>query len=323
MLWAYTAQFAGGWSASLSFEDPRGHNIYGVRERVVGGVGVFNIGIPDSGLANTAAGNLGFQVPDIVANIRYDAPWGFVGVSGALHQVAGGYYAGPAGPNCFPAGAGTGTTGCGHPGEEWGYALGFGAQWNVPWAPGSTAGFMFRWAHGATGYSLAGGTNLGFLQGNTVSAGVGADAIFAQPGLFGGAFATGGLQLVDSWSINAHYEHVWTPAWRTSIYGGYAEVLYPGGAKQVICGGTCARVGGTLDPDYSIWLIGSRTQWAPWGGQLNIGVDVVYASYQTAIPLIGAIPNPAIVGSQNLGGKFFGDTDNFMVMFRVQRNWFP
>jgi hypothetical protein len=313
MLWAYTAQFGNGFSATLSLEDPRGHNLYGVRERTAA-AGGFSIGGLDNGLSSsTGAGGvaqLGWQVPDIVGNLRVDQAWGFFGVSAALHQVAGGYY------TTSLAGCIANTVGCGHPEDKWGWAVGVGGQLNVPGLPGDTMGAMFRWAQGATGYTLAGGVNLGFIQGNTVTASVGADAIFAAPGLIPGA--NGALQLVEAWSINAHYEHLWTRALRTSVYGGYGEVQFPGGAKRVVCGGPC----GGLSPDYSIWLVGSRTQWSPWAGQLNIGVDVVYASYQTARPLAGPIP-AGVVGAQNLAGKVFGDTDNVSVMFRVQRNWFP
>jgi hypothetical protein len=287
-------------------EDPRGHNLYGVRERVA--AAGYSLGAADNGLASNVGG-FGFQVPDIVANLRYDQAWGFIGVSAALHQVAGGYYSTLNGAAC-------GTAACGHANDEWGYAIGFGAQINVPGMPGDTAGIGFVWSHGAVGYALSGGVNLAYVQGSTFSTGTGMDAIFAGPGLIAGT-GTGSLQLVDAWSVNGHYEHNWTPTLKSSIYGGYAEVKFPGGAKSVICGGPC--VGG-LNPDYSIWLIGSRTQWAPWKGQLNIGVDVVYASYQTAQTVAtGATVTPSAL----VGPKTLGDTDNISVMFRVQRNWFP
>jgi hypothetical protein len=80
MLWAYTAQFGGGLSATLSLEDPRGHNLAGVRDR--GALVGYSLGALDNGLANNVGA--GFQVPDIVGNLRYDQPWGFIGVSGAL-----------------------------------------------------------------------------------------------------------------------------------------------------------------------------------------------------------------------------------------------
>jgi hypothetical protein len=300
MLWAYTAQFGNGFSATLSLEDPRGHNLYGVRERTA--AAGFSFGAVNNGLAAQSATNNGFQVPDIVANLRYDQRWGFVGVSGALHQVAGGYYGLVDNVNA------------GHPSDEWGYALGVGAQLNVPGMPGDTTGAGFVWSRGAVGYALSGaGTGLLYVQGNTVTLATGMDAVFAANGL--GGFGDGTLHLVDAWSFNAHYEHVWTPTLKTSVYGGYSEVSYSGGAKTMICGGAC----GAFNPDYNLWLIGSRTQWAPWKGQLNIGVDVVYAAYQSITAPAGTLGAPG--GAQN--PKPLGDTDNVSVMFRVQRNWHP
>ena len=35
-------------------------------------------------------------MPDVVGNLRIDQNWGYAGISGALHKVAGGYYGGAA-----------------------------------------------------------------------------------------------------------------------------------------------------------------------------------------------------------------------------------
>ena len=34
------------------------------------------------------------------------------------------------------------------------------------------------------------------------------------------------IKLTTAWNVNASYEHFWSPRWRTSIHGGYAEVKY-------------------------------------------------------------------------------------------------
>jgi hypothetical protein len=309
MLWAYTAQFGNGFSATLSLEDPRGHNLNGVLD--ISSTAFFqNPAAPfvtDNGLNNNAGG-AGFQVPDIVANLRIDQPWGFFGVSAALTQVAGGYYqANPAVPGCI-----ANTTTCGHPGDKWGYAIGVGGQLNVPGMPGDTLGAMFRWSQGANGYSIGAGANSWLMvSGNTAGGAWGYDAIFANPGVANG----GVLHLTEAWSVNAHYEHLWSRALKTSVYGGYAEVKYPGGAKALICGAFC----GPLNPDFSFYQIGSRTQWSPWAGQLNIGVDVVYTNLQTAAPG----PNVFLIPGGAQTAKRTADQDIFSVMFRVQRNWYP
>jgi hypothetical protein len=308
MLWAYTAQFGNGFSASLSLEDPNGHNLNGVRDlgpTVFGGFGA-----PDN--AYTAnVGGFGMQVPDIVANVRYDQPWGFIGASAVLHQVGGGYYTAAAG--CVVANSTT----CGNPADEWGYAFGVGGQLNVPGMPGDTVGAMFRYGHGTVGYIIGAGAGFWWLlDGRTAGFGRTADAFFANPGAIGGY--GGALQLTDAWSVNAHYEHAWTPQLRTSVYGGYAQIDHNATASRLLCGGACGR----FNTDWSFWQIGSRTQWAPWKGQLNIGVDVVYTSLDSSF-------KGAFVGTQSgsvaRAGQAFRITDQDMwtVMFRVQRNWYP
>jgi hypothetical protein len=323
MMWAYTAQFGNGFSATISLEDPRGHNLFGVTDTsgaAAGGPGPagYNFGTTANGLASncpTAGGApaftlapacFGFQIPDIVANLRYDQKWGFVGISGALHQVAGDYYTGAAKSELN-----------GHPGDQWGYAFGIGGQLNVPGMPGDTVGAMFRYSKGAVGYALGAATNSWLIRkGATVGIGVGVDAVFGNPGRVAGY--TGNLILTDAWSINAHYEHIWTPTLKTSIYGGYAAVEYSAAAAALIQG---AAGPVNNNPNYSFWQLGSRTQWAPWKGQLNIGIDVVYTHLNTA-----RAGNPAVGGLGGMVGPATLPTANQGVvsaMFRVQRNWYP
>jgi hypothetical protein len=309
MMWAYTAQFGGGFSASIALEDPDGHNLIGVNRVVGAAVGTPIVyGVPASGLSNQGAAVNGFQIPDIVGNLRIDRPWGYFGISGALHQVAGSYYtANAAVPGC------AGVT-CGHPEEKWGYVLGIGGQVNIPGMPGDTAGAMFRWAKGAIGYIVGPGANTMLLvDGDTVSTATSHDAYFTNP--VGGANSD--LHLTEAWSLNAHYEHAWTRSLKTSLYGGYAEITFPGGAKTVVCGGACTL---GMNPDFSFYQIGSRTQWSPWAGQLNIGVDVVYTQINSA----QRVP----VGTRFAPGapqtaKLIRDNDNVLIAFRVQRNWYP
>jgi hypothetical protein len=312
MLWAYTAQFGGGFSATISLEDPIGHNMVGVSDVGFGNIFGFGYGATDNGLTNNAGG-FGMQVPDIVGNLRIDQPWGYFGISAALHQVAGGYYAQNPGTICV-GGANANSVACGHPGDDWGYALGIGGQLNVPGMPGDTVGAMFRYTSGAVGYALgAGAQNWLFVDGNTVGFATTRDAFFGNPRKGYG----GQLELTEAMSLNAHYEHAWTPSLKTSIYGGWVQVNHSGTAKNIICGGPCAK---GFDPDFDFWQVGSRTQWSPWKGQLNVGVDVVYTALDGAKFPAGTRIIPG--GAQTLG-KTPSDIDNVSVMFRVQRNWYP
>ena len=117
----------------------------------------------------------------------------------------------------------------------------------------------------------------------------------------------------------------WSPALKTSVYGGYVNVDYNGTANGMICAQTPAvhanaaaiAAGAACNPDYSFWQVGSRTQWSPWKGQLNIGVDVFYTKINTAFSGLiapGVGPRPATV---------LADEDILGVAFRVQRNFYP
>ena len=89
---AYTAQFGGGFSASISAEGQRN-------------AGVINVGTISSStglqlVAGSAFTSLtppsslqeGEKWPDIVGNIRLDAPWGGAQLMGAIHDASGQYY---------------------------------------------------------------------------------------------------------------------------------------------------------------------------------------------------------------------------------------
>ena len=84
----YTAQFGNGFSATLAAEAPRKTVI------IDGAVTATPIAITNN--------YGGFQVPDVVANLRVDQAWGSAQIMGALHQVNATYYAGTGGDVCQP-----------------------------------------------------------------------------------------------------------------------------------------------------------------------------------------------------------------------------
>ena len=86
-------------------------------------------------------------MPDIVGNLRLDQPWGYVGVSGAIHQVAGQYYA-------------TGNSErVGHPDDKYGWAASVGGLFYLPWlGGGDSIGANFVYSKGAVGYATKAGS---------------------------------------------------------------------------------------------------------------------------------------------------------------------
>ena len=89
---AYTAQFGNGFSASISAESRRNTQIVNVG--TLGGA--LPCGVVSGGSFSTAGSTVagfgcygGWQVPDIVGNLRVDQAWGSAQIGGALHEVNG------------------------------------------------------------------------------------------------------------------------------------------------------------------------------------------------------------------------------------------
>lgn len=297
MVAAYTAQFGGGFSATISAEQRRMTQVIGT----AGGVlvpGAFGA----AGTAASTGAYGGFQSPDIVANLRIDQAWGSAQIMGALHEVNGLYY-----------GAGTGS---GHPGDKWGYAVGAGIKLNAPMiGVGDYFQAQVNYAEGASRYvfSTPNG-NWGYVDGANAGFGILSDAVYGG-GIAGGT-ATG-AELTKTWGFNAAYEHFWNPAWRTSLYGGYAAVRYGDRANNMLCGGAAGIALGSgapvivgCDNNWSTWWLGSRTQWNVTK-DFYMGVDVLYSKLSTATN--AAVQPVALTSSQ----------DNVAIRFRVHRDFMP
>jgi len=316
-VFAYTAQLGNGVSASLSLENPASRGRAGVLDGTQASMGVNGA---------TTTDNLKFRSPDIVANLRVDQAWGYLAVSAAGHEAAGGYYQTPNNQNN------------GHPSDKWGWAASVGGRFNLP--GGDSFGASFVYSKGAARYATKGGSWQMYGQG---SVGVG----WLSDGIFDGTIATtniNSIELTEAWSVNAAYEHVWSPHWRTSVYGGYTEVNYnsaateiinrhlPGAAGTTPCGVPVAGAvwppvnvpvgggGNSCSPDYSYFQVGSRTQWNPVLG-LDIGLDVFYTHLNTAYkgvannlyPATGARPAVNELDDQNV----------WSAIVRWQRSFYP
>jgi hypothetical protein len=303
-VFAYTWQFGNGLSASLSIEDAQGGRAKPI------------IDLSATSLYG-AGDNAGQKVPDIVGNIRVDQAWGSAQIMGGLHQVSAEYYQNvPAG--CAPAG----TTACGHPGDEWGWAVGAGLTLKMPWDAKDTLSGEIKYAKGAGGMVGYGMPNA-FMHKQGVATGAITDAVFANPTATYG----GGLELTEVWGGIVAFEHYWTPSLRTSFVFGYMDVSYSDTAKALIAAGGCAGANGAVtgvtaancDPDWSIWRIASRTMWNPVRN-LDVGVEVAYSKIDTAWG-----GNGTIATTQNLAGGSYAIEDQsvWTATFRVQRSFWP
>jgi hypothetical protein len=311
---AYTWQFGGGLSASLSLEDNAGAANGRGRSTV-------NLSAPALSLtATTTFDTKGIEFFDPVFNLRLDQAWGFVGVSAALHDASGGYYSSA---TAFPCAGSTAVNQvletCGHPGDKFGWAVSPAFLINNPFGlAGDAIAAQAVWSKGAMGYAVANNAPTAFF-GSGLNLGLG----FLNEGIF-----TNGsnVDLTTVWSFNAAYEHRWNPQWRTSIYGGMFGVRYDGGATAMICSAFGSGIVGisrtatfNCDPNWSMSEVGTRTLWNPVP-DLDVGFDVVWYHLNTAFN--GSVLNfTAPVGAKPAGLYTVSNQDSLGAVFRIQRNF--
>ena len=244
-------------------------------------------------------------------------------VAGALHSASGNYY--------FGTSAGAGTPGGtlsqanGHPSNKLGWAVTAGFIFNLPMiAAGDRLSAQWQYAQGATRYTY-GATPIG--AGHVGFNGALGYA-WAFDGIYGGTLAAGtatGVELTTSWSVGAAFEHFWTPALRTSIYGSYFQARHTEVARSLFCiaGITGVTTAATCDPNFDEYNIGSRTQWEPVRG-LGIGVDVIYTHLRTAKS--NNLGTTTVVTAQNGLSSGVYNTSNqsaWTATFRIFRDFVP
>jgi hypothetical protein len=314
-VWAYTAQFGNGFSGTLSLESSLGHNRMQVVDLTQAGFWGYGTVLGDTAFGPSGVAGNGFRSPDIVANLRVDQAWGFFGVSGVLHEATGAYFLTPD------------VVDNGHPNDRWGWAAAVGGQWNLQ--GGDQVGFNFCASEGAGGYCT--NTNVFGAYNGSTNVGVG--------WVTDGVFDTGtAVAYTKVWSVNAGYQHIWNPHWRTSIYGGYVNIEHGdafdinrhfANAGSLVCTGLPTRgatftyitplTGNDCNPDWSFYSIGTRTQWNPVA-QLDIGLDLLYTHQNTAYK------GPALLaatGARPATLAVIDDQDVWSAFFRWQRNFYP
>ena len=256
MVFAYTAQFGNGLSASISVED----------------AGFRRMTITDAATAATVAapaagwqyGNV--EAPDVAGNLRIDQAWGSAQVMGAYHQVRG--------VNHLTANT-TQTTATAS-----GWAFGAGAKANLPMlGKGDYVQAQFTYSKGALLYSGS-GMNGGFANTNSD-----ATTLYSGPAFDAVVTGTSSLDLTTSWSITGGYEHFWNTQWKTSLYGAYGQVRYSDAATAVIRPATAAA-GTSANWDY--WQVGSRTTWTPVTN-LDLSLEAMYNKLDGAWKSAGGV----------------------------------
>jgi hypothetical protein len=309
---AYTWQFGGGFSTSISLEDNDG--IASSRGRgIVNTNPAFAAAQKQSNFVLSIANNevfddAGTQFFDPIFNVRLDQEWGFWGLSGAIHNASGGYY-----------GA---TEATGHPPDAYGWAVTTGGVWNNPFGlNGDSIAAEGVWTKGASGFATPGLGPVANFAGAKLGFGL------LMDGIYNGTSLTN-VELVTVYSANAAYEHLWNPQWRTSLYTGILGVNYDSAAAGAVCAGLITSgsltAANTCSPNWNMWEAGTRTQWNPVP-DLDIGFDVVYYRLNTSfkgqqVNYTGNDTFP-FISAKAAGLYNASDINALAAVFRIQRNF--
>ncbi|SFL18388.1 Porin subfamily protein [Methylobacterium pseudosasicola] len=221
-LFAYTATFGNGLSATLSVEDPvfRRTPIFAPSGGAAPISPVFTgytRGVPSSfGTIDTIQRE---RLPDFVGVLRVDQAWGSAQLSAATHELNVGTIALGTGAHFSVA----------HTNSVQGWAVQGGLKVNAPFvAPGDALYLQGAYGDGAqfyTGYSTFSGSaspNAATIQGQKFN------QYFSDATI--NPF-TGQLQISDSVTAVASYLHYWSPEWRSAVFGSYGEQSFSRSAR--------------------------------------------------------------------------------------------
>jgi len=269
-LFAYSATFGGGFSATIAAQSPGSNGASGPGAN-------FNVnnytpfGAPAT-VSNTT--NFGMEAPDIVANVRLDQDWGSAQLAGVAHQV---HVYDSAGDSL----------------DKWGWGVLGGAAINLPaLGAGDKLSIDGVYTKNAIWYSGIPegmwGEN-GAVNGNGLAMSIG-DAYSAG----GGHWAT-----PTAWSVAATAEHHFSPEFSVDPELSYAQLNWRGSAGQLSSNSRSmiAGVVGHWDPapllDFAVELMYQNTHQSTPG--------LYTASVGTIDGKLAAFPNNA----DGFAGRFY------------------
>jgi hypothetical protein len=317
----YTFDFGGGASVNIGADERRTKSLTNLSVATALKVG-----------AEPNDTHQGEVWPDAFINLRLDQAWGYAGVTGGIHNVNATYYAGNnAAFNGFTSCLQASTTICGHPSDKTGFFTAIGGELKLPMlGPGDRIGAVFRYGQGAAG--ITGGTNLSspdlFSGGNNLAVGWLTDGVYVNGSQ---------IELTTAWSVQAGYDHHWSPTTNTTLFAGYANISYDGAAKSYFAGAVCgvAATGATAqtavsfglgptganncNPNWSYLEAGSKSAWTPLPG-LTFSTETLYTYIWSGFSGGGNIlASPP--GARPIAAYSFSNQGIWSQYFRVQRTF--
>ena len=323
-LLAYTASFGGGFTATISAENPRAGS-RGPGTQMTGAASTGN------GLANVGSITFeGLRWPDIVGALHVKQGWGEAQISGVIHQVNVKDYSSYGLGDCGLFFSSVGYL-CNAHESKVGWALDAGVKFNLAnwwsggwWAPTDTFLVTGAYSQNAVWYSgipdgMWGGGNNG-ENGQTNGNG--------QPMYLSDAFfnpLTNQWAQPKAWSVTAILEHHFTPQFYVDLEGSVGQIHW---SNQ---GGGCYGFGlacgslfnfaynygaGAISPKATTWLVGADLGWNPVTN-LNFDLELMYQGTTQEKPsgAIGTVYNNGVF----VPGAWQGNSSGFAGRFRVTR----
>ena len=282
-VFAYTATFGGGFSATIAVEDAFNRR-NGIRNTIDGQ----SLGVA----TNVNYG--GEQLPDFVGTIRLDQAWGAAQLSAAYHNV-----------NAVETGTNIISGDNTREQDKDGFAVQAGVQIKLPMlAAGDDIWLEGAYQQGAYRYQdTAGSLNAGF---NFLAVGgfvhQDADAIAFRNA--NGSYST---SLSKGFSVMGALHHYFTPNFSDVLFGSYQEVTYGNRAKNLDW--TLGGLG-----DGSEYRIGNQFIWTPVNN-LSMGLEFIYMHIDQTLA-----HNPGVAATA-LPAGISKNPDAFEGRVRIERDF--
>ncbi len=320
---AYTASFGGGFTATISAENP-GQNLIGGAS----GNNGTDFGSPSfntiGGLSPSLITFGGQKWPDFVGALHVKQGWGEAQVSGVIHNVN----VQDTAYNVAPFNTVTGSAGCGltsldacnaqH--DQIGWGIDAGVKINLPsFGAGDDALLTGAYTQSAVWYSglpdMMWGEN-GQVNGN-------GQPMFMQDAFFNPV--TNSWSKPTAWSVSALIEHHFTPQFYLDLEGSVGQLKWSnqgGGCSLIGLAGctTASFATGAISPSATTWLIGADLGWNPVTN-LNFDLELMYQSTNQSAPagFLGTVYNWGQTNQFFVPGDWHGVSDGFAGRLRITR----
>ncbi len=324
-LLAYTASFGGGFTATVSAENPGQVNQFGASGNNgtdFGGPAFGTIG----GLSPSLITFGGQKWPDFVGALHVKQGWGEAQVSGVIHNVNVYDNAYNGAPFDVPGAIGTGGCGltsldaCNAQHNQIGWGVDAGVKINLPsFGAGDDALLTGAYTQSAVWYSglpdMMWGEN-GQVNGN-------GQPMFMQDAFFNPV--TNSWSKPTAWSVSALIEHHFTPQFYLDLEGSVGQLKWSnqgGGCSLIGLAGctTASFATGAISPSATTWLIGADLGWNPVTN-LNFDLELMYQSTNQSAPagFLGTVYNAGQTNEFFVPGDWHGVSDGFAGRLRITR----